>query len=163
IIHGTAAPAARPRHIVPAPRRAARAMMSRRRTRWGASPAAWRKRRRCKSRHGKRPSLKASTRPRRPITAPPPPSRCSIRSLRATRGGPPGGSAEEALARPPRSKREPPANKATADALETLIREGRPEFRKDDGTMKVWTPHRPPRPEKSEGGVRFEIKSDYQP
>ena len=29
--------------------------------------------------------------------------------------------------------------------------------------MKVWTPHRPPRPEKSEGGVRFEIKSEYQP
>lgn len=53
--------------------------------------------------------------------------------------------------------------KATADALETLIREGRPEFRKDDGSMKVWTPHRPPRPEKSEGGVRFEIKSEYQP
>jgi hypothetical protein len=27
----------------------------------------------------------------------------------------------------------------------------------------VWTPHRPPRPEKSEGGVRFEIKSEYEP
>jgi excinuclease ABC subunit B len=70
---------------------------------------------------------------------------------------------EEALARPPRSKMESLGIKATADALETLIREGRPEFRKDDGSMKVWTPHRPPRPEKSEGGVRFQIKSDYQP
>jgi excinuclease ABC subunit B len=69
----------------------------------------------------------------------------------------------EALARPPRSKTEALGVKATADALETLIREGRPEFRKDDGSMKVWTPHRPPRPEKSEGGVRFEIKSDYEP
>jgi excinuclease ABC subunit B len=69
----------------------------------------------------------------------------------------------EALARPPRSKTEALGVKATADALETLIREGRPEFRKDDGSIKVWTPHRPPRPEKSEGGVRFEIKSDYQP
>ncbi|MBV9563105.1 MAG: DEAD/DEAH box helicase family protein, partial [Bradyrhizobium sp.] len=70
---------------------------------------------------------------------------------------------EEALARPPRSKMEALGVKATADALEALIREGRPEFRKDDGSMKVWTPHRPPRPEKSEGGVRFEIKSDYAP
>ncbi|MDX2158093.1 MAG: excinuclease ABC subunit UvrB [Hyphomicrobiaceae bacterium] len=26
-----------------------------------------------------------------------------------------------------------------------------------------FTPHRPPRPEKSEGGVRFEIRSDYEP
>ncbi|MGC5276290.1 DEAD/DEAH box helicase family protein, partial [Escherichia coli] len=31
------------------------------------------------------------------------------------------------------------------------------------GSMRVWTPHRPPRPEKSEGGVRFEIKSSYEP
>ncbi|WP_416207770.1 hypothetical protein [Bradyrhizobium sp. SEMIA] len=69
----------------------------------------------------------------------------------------------EALARPPRSKMEALGVKATADALESLIREGRPEFRKDDGSMKVWTPHRPPRPEKSEGGVRFEIKSSYEP
>jgi excinuclease ABC subunit B len=69
----------------------------------------------------------------------------------------------EALARPPRNKMEALGVKATADALENLIREGRPEFRKDDGSMKVWTPHRPPRPEKSEGGVRFEIKSEYQP
>jgi len=70
---------------------------------------------------------------------------------------------DEALARPPRSKMESLGVKATAEALESLIRDGRPEFRKDDGSMKVWTPHRPPRPEKSEGGVRFEIKSDYQP
>src|ERR1700754_1691726 len=70
---------------------------------------------------------------------------------------------DEALARPPRSKMEAFGVKATADALESLIREGRPEFRKDDGSMKVWTPHRPPRPEKSEGGVRFEIKSAYEP
>ncbi|VIO80173.1 excinuclease ABC subunit UvrB [Bradyrhizobium ivorense] len=70
---------------------------------------------------------------------------------------------DEALARPPRSKMEALGVKATADALENLIRDGRPEFRKDDGSMRVWTPHRPPRPEKSEGGVRFEIKSEYQP
>ena len=69
----------------------------------------------------------------------------------------------EALARPPRSKTEALGVKATADALESLIREGRPEFRKEDGSLRVWTPHRPPRPEKSEGGVRFEIKSEYEP
>src|SRR5205814_1183389 len=70
---------------------------------------------------------------------------------------------EEALARPPRSKMEALGVKATADALENLIREGRPEFKGEDGSLKVWTPHRPPRPEKSEGGVRFIIKSDYEP
>jgi excinuclease ABC subunit B len=68
-----------------------------------------------------------------------------------------------ALARPPRNKMEALGVAATAEALETLIREGRPEFRKEDGSIKVWTPHRPPRPEKSEGGVRFVIKSDYEP
>jgi len=68
-----------------------------------------------------------------------------------------------ALARPPRNKMEALGVAATAEALETLIREGRPEFRKGDGSVKVCTPHRPPRPEKSEGGVRFVIKSDYEP
>src|SRR5262249_46726031 len=45
---------------------------------------------------------------------------------------------------------------ATVRALETLLREGRPEF-----SERPWTPHRPPRPEKSEGGVRLVIKSDF--
>ena len=70
---------------------------------------------------------------------------------------------EAELARPPRNKMEALGVQATAEALENLIRDGRPEFRKDDGSLKVWTPHRPPRPEKSEGGVRFEIKSEYEP
>ncbi|MGB3865791.1 MAG: excinuclease ABC subunit UvrB [Xanthobacteraceae bacterium] len=65
--------------------------------------------------------------------------------------------------RPARNRMEALGVKATAESLEALLREGRPEFRKDDGSLKVWTPHRPPRPEKSEGGVRFEIKSEYQP
>src|SRR3954453_17802454 len=68
-----------------------------------------------------------------------------------------------ALARPPRNKMEALGVAATADALEQLIRDGRPEFKGEDGQIKVWTPHRPPRPEKSEGGVRFEIKSEYEP
>jgi excinuclease ABC subunit B len=65
--------------------------------------------------------------------------------------------------RPARNKMESLGVKATADSLEVLIRDGRPEFRKDDGSVRVWTPHRPPRPDKSEGGVRFELKSEYQP
>ena len=52
---------------------------------------------------------------------------------------------------------------ATADALDALIRDGRPEFKGEDGQVKIWTPHRPPRPEKSEGGVPFVIKSEYEP
>ncbi|MEI8277838.1 MAG: excinuclease ABC subunit UvrB, partial [Hyphomicrobiales bacterium] len=47
---------------------------------------------------------------------------------------------------------------ATAESLERLLREGRPEV-----TEQVWTPHRPPRPEKSEGGQKFVIKSDFEP
>lgn len=64
-----------------------------------------------------------------------------------------------ALARPPRNKMEALGVQATADALEALVRDGRPEF-KDD---KIWVPHRPPRPDKSEGGVPFVIKSEYEP
>ncbi len=70
---------------------------------------------------------------------------------------------DEALARPPRNKMEALGVKATADALENLIRDGRPEFKGDDGQVRIWTPHRPPRPEKSEGGVPFVIKSEYEP
>jgi len=47
---------------------------------------------------------------------------------------------------------------ASQQSLERLLREGRPEF-----ATTPWTPHRPPRPEKSEGGVRFELKSDFEP
>ena len=50
---------------------------------------------------------------------------------------------------------------ATAESLERLLREGRPEFATDGG--QVWTPHRPPRPEKSEGGIKFVIKSEFEP
>jgi excinuclease ABC subunit B len=47
---------------------------------------------------------------------------------------------------------------ATVEALANLIEGGRPEFHD-----KTWVPHRPPRPEKSEGGVRLAIVSDYEP
>lgn len=65
---------------------------------------------------------------------------------------------DDTLARPPRNKMESLGVAATAQSLEALLREGRPEFRE-----KAWTPHRPARPEKSEGGVRFEIKSPFEP
>ncbi|MFZ2075247.1 MAG: excinuclease ABC subunit UvrB [Xanthobacteraceae bacterium] len=47
---------------------------------------------------------------------------------------------------------------ASQQSLERLLREGRPEFREH-----LWTPHRPPRPDKSEGGFRLAIKSDFDP
>ena len=47
---------------------------------------------------------------------------------------------------------------ASMQALDKLLREGRPEF---GGT--TWTPHRPPRPDKSEGGRRIELKSEMTP
>jgi excinuclease ABC subunit B len=39
-----------------------------------------------------------------------------------------------------------------------LLREGRREF-----SEKPWVPHRPPRPEKSEGGRALAIRSDFEP
>ena len=84
------------------------------------------------------------------------------------------GDEDESAARPAEGGREQtkPAGKgselatfrgitgasATVQALETLLREGRPEFGE-----RPWTPHRPPRPEKSEGGHRLVIKSDFAP
>jgi excinuclease ABC subunit B len=47
---------------------------------------------------------------------------------------------------------------ATVEALSKLIESGRPEFRE-----KTWVPHRPPRPEKSEGGVPLTLVSDFEP
>jgi excinuclease ABC subunit B len=52
---------------------------------------------------------------------------------------------------------------ASQQSLERLLREGRPEFSGAAGGSKVWTPHRPPRPEKSEGGQKFVIRSEFEP
>jgi excinuclease ABC subunit B len=49
-------------------------------------------------------------------------------------------------------------SRASQHALDALLREGRPEF-----AEQPWVPHRPPRPEKSEGGFRLVIKSDFDP
>nr|WP_322187787.1 excinuclease ABC subunit UvrB [Fulvimarina sp. 2208YS6-2-32] len=48
---------------------------------------------------------------------------------------------------------------ATVEALTRLISEGNPLIKNGE----VWLPHRPPRPDKSEGGVPFRIASDYTP
>ena len=53
----------------------------------------------------------------------------------------------------------PGAVTATVDALSKLIESGNPLFK--DG--KLWTPHRPHRPEKSEGGIAIRMVSDYEP
>jgi excinuclease ABC, B subunit len=51
------------------------------------------------------------------------------------------------------------ANTATVQALADLIESGNPLFK--DG--KLWTPHRPARPEKSEGGIPIRMASDLTP
>ncbi len=48
---------------------------------------------------------------------------------------------------------------ATTESLKKLLEGGDPNFR----SKTPWTPHRPPRPEKSEGGRPFRIVSDYEP
>jgi excinuclease ABC subunit B len=55
------------------------------------------------------------------------------------------------------------AGLASQQSLDQLLREGRAEFREHDGANKIWVPHRPPRPEKSEGGRPLVIKSDFDP
>ena len=47
---------------------------------------------------------------------------------------------------------------ATVDALSKLIESGNPLFK--DG--KTWVPHRPERPEKSEGGIEILMKTDFE-
>jgi excinuclease ABC subunit B len=55
------------------------------------------------------------------------------------------------------------AGLASQQSLDRLLREGRPEFREGESATKIWVPHRPERPEKSEGGRRLVIKSDFDP
>jgi excinuclease ABC subunit B len=48
---------------------------------------------------------------------------------------------------------------ATVAALSALIESGNPLHKNG----QIWTPHRPERPEKSEGGIRIEMKADFAP
>ncbi|CUA84266.1 Excinuclease ABC subunit B [Chelatococcus sambhunathii] len=60
---------------------------------------------------------------------------------------------------PAEAEAAPSGVSATVAALSALLESGNPLFK--DG--KLWTPHRPPRPEKSEGGISFRMKSDFAP
>jgi excinuclease ABC subunit B len=48
---------------------------------------------------------------------------------------------------------------ASAESLKALLELGDPNIR----NSPAWTPHRPPRPDKSEGGRRFRIVSEFEP
>ena len=48
---------------------------------------------------------------------------------------------------------------ATADSLAALLVAGDPNIQQG----KAWTPHRPDRPDKSEGGIRFDLQSEFEP
>ena len=48
---------------------------------------------------------------------------------------------------------------ATADSLTALLRDGDPNIQQG----RPWTPHRPERPDKSEGGITFDLVSEYDP
>ena len=48
---------------------------------------------------------------------------------------------------------------ATIESLKELLERGDPNIRE----KKPWTPHRPPRPDKSEGGHRFRLVAEYEP
>jgi excinuclease ABC subunit B len=47
----------------------------------------------------------------------------------------------------------------SADSLQALLEQGDPNIR----NRPPWTPHRPPRPDKSEGGRRFRVVSEFEP
>jgi excinuclease ABC subunit B len=68
------------------------------------------------------------------------------------------GPAHLRLRRPGRGEVATVAGLASQQSLDRLLREGRPEFH-----GQLWTPHRPPRPEKSEGGQPLVIKSELEP
>ncbi|WP_346909306.1 excinuclease ABC subunit UvrB [uncultured Roseibium sp.] len=48
---------------------------------------------------------------------------------------------------------------ATVEALSALIESGNPLHKNGE----IWTPHRPEKPAKSEGGVQIVLKSEYEP
>ncbi|MCO6185862.1 excinuclease ABC subunit UvrB [Rhizobium sp. L1K21] len=48
---------------------------------------------------------------------------------------------------------------ATVDALSKLIESGNPLHKNG----QIWTPHRPERPQKSEGGIRLVMETEYKP
>ena len=47
---------------------------------------------------------------------------------------------------------------ATAEVLQQLLQSGDPRLK-----AQAWVPHRPARPDKSEGGITFKLSSEYEP
>ncbi len=61
--------------------------------------------------------------------------------------------------RPARATLEVSGSTATAESLKSLLEAGDPNLRDE----QAWVPHRPARPEKSEGGIAFKIVSEFEP
>ena len=60
---------------------------------------------------------------------------------------------------PPNHPRGMTGAAATANSLQALLEAGDPNIK----TGAAWTPHRPQRPDKSEGGITFDLVSEYEP
>eukprot|EP01037_Dinobryon_pediforme_P006982 gene6982-7050_t len=71
----------------------------------------------------------------------------------------------ETAKRPPRRRpvsqnfEAPSGASATMESLQSLLESGDPNFK----VTEPWVPHRPARPDKSEGGYAFKIVSEYEP
>ena len=66
---------------------------------------------------------------------------------------------DEATERLPARRADMFGVEATLASLKDLLERGDPNLR----DKKPWTPHRPQRPDKSEGGIRFNLVSSYEP
>ena len=76
----------------------------------------------------------------------------------------PTGGIDFTPARPKRQRPQRPTemdlgSTATSASLRDLLEAGDPNLRE----AKPWTPHRPSRPEKSEGGISFKLVSEFEP
>jgi excinuclease ABC subunit B len=76
----------------------------------------------------------------------------------------PTGDIDFTPARPKRQRPQRPTemdlgSTATSASLRDLLEAGDPNLRE----ATPWTPHRPSRPEKSEGGIRFKLVSEFEP
>ncbi len=69
------------------------------------------------------------------------------------------GEAAQTAFRPAEDARAPSGAPATMDSLRELLELGDPNIR----SRPPWAPHRPERPQKSEGGRKFRIVSEFEP
>ncbi len=71
----------------------------------------------------------------------------------------PQASFDLALSVPPYHVRGRSGAAATVESLKELLEQGDPNIR----NKKPWAPHRPPRPDKTEGGHKFRLVAEYEP